>query len=208
MRLTARKRLTESSAALFRQPTVSLSARPMWVLASFVITAFFASACIDSEPPRQTATSVALAKSFIVAEPETGRSGLRCDDCEPITVVRALSYDTVLTERGPFRLYGAFIAPESELCVAEGTSRFTELVGTTVRIEEGPRLFDGQGASVRYLYTESGDSIDELLISEGTARLSAFDGQHMPWLLFKADEARLERSGCIWEEFNQMFGGS
>lgn len=170
MRPPTRKQPSDSQREFFRSAYLNAAVAHRWLLVSLLFMLIFVAACIDSDPPRQTATSVALAKSSIVADPEPGRSGLRCEDCEPITVVRALSYDTVLTERGPFRLYGAFIAPESELCVAEGTARFTELIGTTVRIEEGSRLFDGQGASVRYLYTEAGDSIDELLISEGIAR--------------------------------------
>jgi endonuclease YncB( thermonuclease family) len=179
---------------------------PVAVLVLALMASLAAVGCIDSSGPRATATVVASAQSHIVEDPEQGRAALRCEDCEPVTVIEVLNADTVLTVRGRFRLYGAFIAPESELCVAEATARLTELAGSVVRIEEGARLLDGQGEPLRYLYTEAGDSIDELLIREGSARLSAYDGQHMPWLLFRADEARIGRRGCIWEEYNQLFG--
>ena len=183
-----------------------LKPRAFALALSAIAALFLFAACIDSEPARETATVVAGAQAHIVMDPEPGHTALRCEDCEPASVVRVLNFDTVLTERGPFRLYGAFVAPESESCIAASAARLEELVGATVRLEQGTRLLDGQGASVRYIYTEAGDSIDEFLISEGTARLSSFDGPHMPWLLFQADIARIERRGCVWEEYNQLFG--
>lgn len=120
-------------------------------------------------------------------------------------VVEVTGPETVVTTEGPFQLYGVFVAPEEENCVAEATDRLAELVPETVRVEGGTLTTASDGTPIRYFYTDSGDSIDELFITEGLARTSAFDGPHTPWLLITADNARRDRNGCIWENFDRLF---
>ncbi len=136
-----------------------------------------------------------------------GLTSLRCEECRAVEVTGVTGPDIVETPEGPFRLYGVFVAPEEENCVAESGDRLAELAGDSVRIEAGPLATDSAGTPIRYIFTANGDSIDELLIAEGLARRSSFEGQHNPWLLVTADNARRARSGCIWENFDSMFPG-
>ena len=79
-------------------------------------------------------------------------------------------------------------APErDEPCFEEATERFRELAGDRVRVELGPRSRDRYGRLLYYVYTEDGDSIDEILVSEGLAKVWTRDGQHrdlLVWLYF------------------------
>ncbi len=122
-------------------------------------------------------------------------------------MVEVIGPDTVLTSDGRYRLYGVFVAPEEENCVTEATTRLMQLASGSVRLEAGPVPTDSGGTPIRYMYTQAGDSIDELFISEGIARFSAFDGPHYPWLLITAENARRAGAGCIWENFRQQFPG-
>ncbi len=120
-------------------------------------------------------------------------------------VLEVTGPETLLTSEGPVRLYGVFVAPEEDNCAAEATARLTELAGTTVRLEDGSQDTDSRGTPIRYVYTESGDSIDELFVSEGIARTSAFEGSHGPWMLITAELARRARAGCIWANYDRLF---
>ena len=50
--------------------------------------------------------------------------------------------------------------------------------GPRARVQEGPRLIDCYRRFLRYVYTESGLSIDEALIRERLAVAWTGDGQH------------------------------
>lgn len=156
-----------------------------------------------SIPAVRSPTPVAL--SYVAAEPHDGLSSLRCEECRAVDVIAVIDAETLETSEGRMRLYGAFVAPQEQNCVDEAAERLRELAGPVVRVEAGAQETDSAGTPVRYIYTGSGDSIDELFISEGLARTSAFDGAHFPWLLLTAEKARRERSGCIWANFNRMF---
>lgn len=160
----------------------------------------------DASPSVAVATSTPTPLSYVTTQPANGqKSSLRCEECRAVEVVEVTGPETVVTADGPVRLYGVFVAPEEENCVSEATDRLAELVGATVRLEEGSLATDSAGTLIRYVYSESGDSIDELFISEGLARTSAFDGAHAPWLLITADKARRARSGCIWGNYDRLF---
>lgn len=132
-------------------------------------------------------------------------TSLRCEECRAVEVLEITGPETVLTPEGPIRLYGAFVAPEEENCVEQATVRLAELTQGTVRVEESSQPTDSRGTPIRYMYTESGDSIDEIFVGEGLARSGAFEGTHSPWLLLISDRARKDRAGCIWENFDRMF---
>lgn len=144
--------------------------------------------------------------SYVDTGVANGGTALRCEECRAVEVTEVIGPETVVTAEGPVRLYGAFVAPEEENCVTEATDRLRELASDGVLLmEEGTLATDSSGTPIRYMYTDSGDSVEELFITEGLARRSAFDGPHAPWLLITADNARRDRSGCIWENFDRMF---
>ncbi len=155
--------------------------------------------------PASTTPEAIPALSYVNTMTAIGQTSLRCEECRAVDVIEVTGPETVVTTEGPYRLYGVFIAPEEENCFVEAEERLGELVTDGVRVEEGTQAADSSGTPIRYMYTATGDSIDELFISEGLARTSAFEGQHSPWLLVTADNARRDRSGCIWENFDRLF---
>ncbi len=163
------------------------------------------SALETATPAEPTATAAPARLSYVDTEPAAGQTSLRCEECTVADVIEVTGPDTLVTSAGTFVLYGAFVAPEEENCVHAAMERLVELAGSTVRLEAGPRATTSAGLPIRYVFTENGDSIDELLITEGLARLSAFEGPHSPWLLLTAEKARLEQTGCIWENVNRLF---
>jgi endonuclease YncB( thermonuclease family) len=181
---------------------------PVALLPTCLAAAALALSCATStNSPTASLPTPTPSLSRIVTDPGPGRTALRCEACPQVEVTGVVDADTVQTADGPVRIYGVFIAPEEEQCVADAEMLLNGLVGGVARIEEGPTLTDSRGTPIRYLYTAEGDSIDELLISGGTARVSNFEGQHAPWLLFQASEARVERRGCIWERYEELFPG-
>ncbi len=82
-------------------------------------------------------------------------------------------------------------------CATEATERLRELAGSTVRLEDGPRLTDTYGRTLAYVYTVDGISIDAALIREGLAAWTR-DGQHRDMLVELEREAQMARAGCLW----------
>ncbi len=179
----------------------------MAVLSAFTCVAISCASDSPSTaaPDSSAEPTVTPLTSYVTTEPHAGITSLRCEACDQVEVLGVTGPETIETVEGPMRLYGAFVAPEEENCVELATMRLTELASSAVRVEESTRLFDSSGTPIRYLYTEGGDSIDEIFIREGLARSNAFEGVHSPWLLITADKARRDRSGCIWENFDRMF---
>ena len=81
------------------------------------------------------------------------------------------------------RLFGVDTPERGEKCYGEATDRLRELAGGEVRVELGPRSRDRYGRLLYYVYTQDGDSIDEILVSEGLAKAWTRDGQHRDLLL-------------------------
>ena len=68
------------------------------------------------------------------------------------------------------RLFGVNAPEHGEKCYREATARLRKLAGGEVRVELGPRSQDRYGRRLYYVYTRDGDSIDEILVSEGLAK--------------------------------------
>ena len=101
-----------------------------------------------------------------------------------IPVLRVIEGDTFATSGNQsVRLFGVDTPERGEKCYREATARLRELAGSEVRIELGPRSKDRYGRLLYYVYTEHGDSIDEILVSEGLAKAWTRDGQHRDLLV-------------------------
>jgi endonuclease YncB( thermonuclease family) len=189
---------------------------------SVLLVAVFFVSCANSEPsapadlvpadaqptqamPSPTPVPTPDQLSYVSTSDESGLSALRCEDCRAVEVFEVIDAETIQTSDGPVRLYGVFVSPQEQNCFDEATERFRELAGTSVRLEPDLQETDSAGTPIRYVYTANGDSIDEIFITEGLARNSAFEGSHAPWLLFTAEKARQTRSGCIWENYDRLF---
>ena len=76
----------------------------------------------------------------------------------------------------------------------------SSLIGLNVivRVDPGPRNLDPYGRTLKYLYTEDGESIDEALVREGLAVAWTRDGQHRDHLMELEQEAKQNGTGCLW----------
>ena len=121
-----------------------------------------------------------------------------CSDCMEIEVDRVIDGDTFQSANARIRLFGVDTPERGEPCFNEATQRFKELAGDTVRVEFGPRQEDPAGRVLYYVYTNSGESIDEMMVREGFAMAWTRDGQHRDVLVSAEEEARRDRRGCLW----------
>ena len=121
-----------------------------------------------------------------------------CKDCSVITVSRIIDGDTFDSPTERVRLYGVDTPERGERCFTEAMDRLRELAGGSVRTETGPRLRDPFGRSLYYVYTRSGESIDEKLVREGFGLAWTTDGQHRDLLVRLEQEAQQESVGCLW----------
>ena len=109
---------------------------------------------------------------------------LCCSNCPAIPMLRVIDGDTFTTSGNQsVRLFGVDTPERGEKCYQEATDRLRELAGGEVRVELGPRSKDRYGRLLYYAYTEAGDSIDEILVSEGLAKAWTRDGQHRDLLV-------------------------
>ncbi len=111
---------------------------------------------------------------------------------------RVIDGDTLDTNVGRVRLFGVDTPERGEKCSSRATGWLKELAGGTVRVEVGPRLRDPNGRLLFYVYTQSGNSVDEILIREGLAVAWTKDGQHMEVLRQLEIDARTTGAGCLW----------
>ena len=81
------------------------------------------------------------------------------------------------------QLFGVDTPEPGEKCYREATARLRELAGDEVRVELGPRSSDRYGRLLYYVYTQGGDSIDEILVSEGLGEAWTRGGQHRDLLV-------------------------
>ena len=115
---------------------------------------------------------------------------LQCRDCPEVQVTQVIDGDTLDTSRGRVRLFGVDTPERGERCYSEVTDRLQELSGSSVRLEDGPRLTDQFGRILAYLYTQDGVSIDEALVRERLATAWTWDGQHRDFLVGLEREAK------------------
>lgn len=152
------------------------------------------------------ATLAVVIMVFIAYRALTGGDGsdggcettLCCPDCDVMSVTRIIDGDTFVSGGDRVRLFGMDTPEIGEPCYSEATARLTELAKDAVRVEPGPRARDPFDRLLYYIYTDSGESIDELLVREGYARAWTRDGQHRDILMDLEQEARENGVGCLW----------
>ena len=157
----------------------------------FAVVAIFALS--EAVPP-----AVDNAQQVLDVIGEGCETELCCDDCRVIPVSRVIDGDTFVSGGSRVRLFGVDTPEVGESCATEATERLRGLAGDTVRVEPGPRSQDSFGRSLFYTYTEAGDSIDEILVSEGLAYAWTRDGQHRDYIASVERSARTQGTGCLW----------
>ena len=122
---------------------------------------------------------------------------LQCVNCQTLRVLRVIDGDTFDTPAGRVRLFGVDTPERGRPCSKQATGWLRGLADNTVRVEPGPRAQDRGGRLLYYVYTQKGNSIDELLIREGVAAAWTRDGQHRDLLVKLARETRQAGTGCL-----------
>ena len=138
--------------------------------------------------------SVGVSVLFVSCANET----LQCAECRTIQVTKVIDGDTFDSSEGEVRLYGAKAQARGEPCFQLATNELIELAGSVVRVEAGPESHGPDGRRLFYVYTESGDSIDEVLVKEGWVEASTRGCQHRAHLKELEGKARIALVGCIW----------
>ena len=113
---------------------------------------------------------------------------------------KVIDGDTLDSPSGRVRLFGVDTPERGQPCAAEATNLLSELAGSSVRVEDGPRLSDQVGRRLAYVYTESGSSIDEILVREGLGTAWFEDGQHQDYLVGLERSIKDAKSGCLWSK--------
>ena len=111
---------------------------------------------------------------------------------------RVIDGDTFQSATARIRLFGVDTPERGERCFNEATSRFAQLAGDTVWVEFGPRQGDRYGRILYYVYNENGESIDEMMVREGSVEAWTRDGQHRDVLVAAEKGARRDGFGCLW----------
>ena len=114
-----------------------------------------------------------------------------------VQVTRVIDGDTFESSIGTIRLFGVDTPERGQRCSLEATERLGELLGSTARVQNGPRLVDRYGRLLRYVYTETGESVEEILIKEGLGEAWTRDGQHRDYLMGVEKGALARDVGCL-----------
>ncbi len=133
------------------------------------------------------------------APPQTS---IYCPDCQLVEVTGVVDGDTIDTSIGRVRFFGVDTPERGDECFNEATDFTQLLVGTEVRLEDGPRLEDTYGRKLAYVYDSSGNSIDVQLIAGGFARAWTRDGQHRDVLIGLEQSAKTNNAGCLWATYS------
>lgn len=147
---------------------------------------------------------------YFCTENEAERAGwrksrvenLRPGELHPALVLRIIDGDTIEADiNGTVERvrYAGIDTPEKgEPCAAEATERNAALVGQRVYLEPSIEDRDRYGRLVRYVWTENGSSVDQMLLAEGYARAWYGPGTHRLELIATAEEANQLLVGCLF----------
>ena len=120
-----------------------------------------------------------------------------------VRVLEVIDGDTIRVEAVggevlTVRLFGVDTPERGESCYDEAASRLRRLAGETVLLLAAGRLQDPGGRELRYVFTETGASIDAALLAEGLAVAWRLDGAFRDELVGLEEAARAAGAGCLW----------
>jgi micrococcal nuclease len=176
------------------QPRTSRS----FVFITLIVVIMLVSACSEAK----ISDDVFVAEDNQSAGPPT--TSFSCPDCQLVMVTNVVDGDTIDTSVGRVRFFGVDTPERGDECFSEATDFTRLLVGSQVRIEDGPRLEDTYGRRLAYIYDWSGNSIDVQLIAGGFARAWTRDGQHRDVLVGLEESAMSNRAGCLWGAYSSI----
>jgi endonuclease YncB( thermonuclease family) len=121
-----------------------------------------------------------------------------CPDCQLVDVTGVVDGDTFDSSIGRIRFFGVDTPERGEPCFSEATEFTRLLLGSQVRLQDGPRIEDTYGRRLAYVFDSSGNSIDVQLIAGGFATAWTRDGQHRDTLVGLEESAKSNHAGCLW----------
>ena len=154
-----------------------------------------------------SSVDTAVAETVSAQEPPTQLPGVKfgppatsifCPGCQLVDVIRVVDGDTIDTSIGRVRFFGIDTPERGEPCFTEATEFTRLLVGSQVRLEDGPRLMDSFSRRLAYVYDASGNSLDVQLIAAGYAKAWTRDGQHRDMFVGLEANAKSNGVGCLW----------
>ena len=134
-------------------------------------------------------------------------TSIRCPSCDTLQVYEVVDGGTLATAEGVVTLYGLDPPAKGERCFGTAADTLSQWIewdvdgetwSGTVRVESGPQATDEFGRRSYYVYTEAGNSIDEILVRTGVVQASTRDGQHLDRLLELEAEAPQDKEACFW----------
>ena len=170
----------------------------MRLVPRFLILGLFLllSACINSGTDLSGAHETSTQQTpKEVGPPQTS---VFCPDCQLAEVTRVIDGDTIDTSIGRVRFFGADTPERGESCWAEATNFTRLIIGSQVRLQDGPRSKDNFDRRLAYVFDSSGNSINVQLIAGGFAEAWTRDGQHRDVLVGLEESARSSGVGCLW----------
>lgn len=96
------------------------------------------------------------------------------------------------------RIFGVDTPERGDSCFFEATELLRTLTKDDVLLRADARKVDRNGRLLRYVYRTDGLSIDAVLIRAGVAYAWTRDGALRDELMALEDQAKRERSGCLW----------
>ena len=127
---------------------------------------------------------------------------IRPTNLQPASVLHVIDGDTIEVDlNGAIERvrYAGIDTPEKgERCAVEAAQRNATLVDTQVMLEPSLEDRDKHGRLVRYVWTQDGRSVDQLLLQEGLARAWYGPGTHRAELIATAEEANALFVGCLF----------
>ena len=161
---------------------------------------------IDSSAATTVASTVGAQSNSeqqpTIADEPTATS-IFCPGCQLVEVAGIVDGDTIDTNIGRVRFFGVDTPERGESCFTEATEFSRLLIGSQVRIEDGPRLEDTYGRRLAYVYDSSGNSIEVQLLAAGLAESWTRDGQHMNMFIGLEANARNNAVGCLWSSIEK-----
>ncbi|NQW21512.1 MAG: thermonuclease family protein [Chloroflexi bacterium] len=136
----------------------------------------------------------------------TPSTSVFCQNCELIDVLRIVDGETIETELGRIRLFGADAPGFDEECGTDAFAFISSIVSRKVGIKYGPPLRDEYSTSRAYVYDSIGNSLDLQLIANGLATVRRRGAQQLPGpyqsaLIAVENKAKNSSTGCLWKNF-------
>ena len=129
--------------------------------------------------------------------------GTTIQSLQKAEVVEVIDGDTIDVRIGRtlvrVRYFGVDTPERGDECFVQARERNRVLVGGSVRLLPDARDIDSFGRSLRYIFLESGVSVEATLVADGYGLAWREGGRYRDQIVMLEEEAKAARRGCLWE---------